>query len=60
MNRTRITFDWNDGHVRSKELSRSFKTLKEAEEFASSKDTRDIYTNKGKYVVVWVKKTAVN
>ena len=48
-------FDWEHGYYTRKVLTRSFPTLEAAEKFAEGKDVRDIYKNKGKYVVEWVK-----
>ena len=48
-------FDLEHGYYTRKVLTRSFQTLEAAEKFAEGKDVRDIYRNKGKYVVEWVK-----
>ena len=55
MNKTAHGFSWERGYYIERTLSRSFDTLEAAQKFAKGKDVRDIYRNKGKYVVEWVK-----
>ena len=55
MNKTTYRFDWQNGYTKERELSRSFETLEEAEQFAEGKRVADIYRCRGKYKVVWVK-----
>ena len=55
MRKTVRGFDWERGSYTRKVLTRSFQTFEAAEKFAECKDVRDIYRNKGKYVVEWFK-----
>ena len=47
--------DWGNGTRKIRTLSRSFKTLDEAERFASGKQVTDIYMSKGLVKVEWTK-----
>lgn len=60
MKKTTIKFDWSEGYVKTRILSRSFETLQEAEKFAQGKDIMDIYISKGKYKVEWIKKSVID
>ena len=55
MKKTIQRFDWATGHTVARRLSRSFKTLAEAETFAAGKQSTEIYKSKGLYKVEWVK-----
>ena len=59
MNKTVRWFDWERGDYTKRTLTRSFETLEAANAFANGKDVRDIYRNKGRYVVEWVKTKGV-
>ena len=54
-NKTVNGFNWERGYYTDRALTHSFPTLEAAQKFAKGKDVRDIYRNKGKYVVEWVK-----
>lgn len=60
MGKTVKGFSWERGYYTERTLTRSFQTLEAAQKFAEGKDVRDIYRNKGKYVVEWVKTTYIN
>ena len=55
MVKTTHNFDWVNGYIIRRRLSRSFETLEEAEGFAKGKDVVDIYMSKGLYKVEWAK-----
>lgn len=60
MRKTVTSFDWSSGYTKTRRLSRSFKTLAEAERFAQSKTNAEIYIRKNLYRVEWTKKTVEN
>ena len=58
--KTSTRFTWEDGYQKRRFLSRSFKTLEDAEKFAEGKLNVDIYKSKGLYKVSWLKITSLN
>ena len=55
MNKSRNTFDFQNGYQVIRRLSRSFKTLEEARKFAEGKNVLDIYRYRGLIRVEWEK-----
>lgn len=55
MNHTIHRFNWTDGHTKERRLTRSFNTLEEARRFSEGKRDTDIFKNRGRYTVEWVK-----
>lgn len=55
INKTVKWFDWENGHCKDRELSRSFDTKEEALKFAEGKHNTDVYMSKGRYKVTWHK-----
>lgn len=53
--KTTYRFDWANGWMKARRLSRSFHTLEEATAFADGKLNSDVYLSKGLYKVVWTK-----
>ena len=54
-NRTTVRHDWTVGYYKQRRLTRSFPTLEAAEKFAKGKQVLDIYRNRGKFTVEWIK-----
>ena len=57
MRKTKRGFTWERGYYKERTLTRSFDTLDAAQKFAEGKDVRDIYRNRGRFTVEWVKTT---
>lgn len=55
MRKTSYKHDWSRGFYIERTLTRSFETLEAANKFADGKNVLDIYRNKGKFVVEWLK-----
>lgn len=55
MRKTVGRFDWVNGYTKYRRLSRSFKTIEEAMQFADGKENADIYKSKGIFKVEWTK-----
>lgn len=55
MNKTVCGFNWTEGYYKRRTLTRSFETLEAVQKFAEGKDVVDVFLNKGKFVVEWVK-----
>lgn len=53
--KTTYRFDWENGFTKARRLSRSFKTLEEAQRFAVNKYCAEIYKSNGMFKVEWIK-----
>lgn len=53
--KTTYRLDWANGFTIEKRLSRSFKTLEEAQKFAEGKERTEIYISRRMYKVEWTK-----
>lgn len=53
--KTTYRFDWEKGYTKARRLSRSFKSLEDAQAFADNKCNAEIYKSKGMYKVDYIK-----
>lgn len=60
MNKTVYKFDWGKGYTKRRRLSRSFKSLEDAQKFADGKKNTEIYKSKGMFKVEWTKIIDIN
>lgn len=53
--KTTQRFDWKDGYIITRQLTRSFDTMEQARRFAEGKHVTDMYVSNGRYKVEWLK-----